>query len=153
MSLSLERPLSVRPSQSSPGQMEITVPIKCSGGAGDVVVNLLIYEGSLWYTHGKLLTTYTQDVSFLQGEEKDVIFQDTVVQTGESRRDAGVQVVVGDKVVASREFDDIYSVDTGSSGGLTSSMTSMMGMLMMVMMLGSLGPMLGGQADSEGEST
>jgi predicted phage tail protein len=131
--------------------MEITVPLRCTGGACDAVVNLLIYEGSLWYTHGKLLTTYTQDVSFLQGEEKDVIFEDTMVQTGESRRDAGVQVVVEDQVVASREFDDIYSVDTGGSGGLTGSMTSMMGMLMMVMMLGSLVPMLSGQAGSEGE--
>ncbi len=150
MSLSLELPLSVRPSQTSAGQMEITVPIKCTGGACEVMVNLLIYEGSLWYTHGKLLATYTQDVSFMQGEEKDVIFLDTMVQTGESRRDAGVQVVAGDRMVASREFDDIYSVDTGG-GSLTGGMSSMMGLLMMVMMLGSLVPMLSGQAGSEGE--
>jgi hypothetical protein len=151
MSLTLERPLSVLPSQLS-GNVRITVPIKCAGPGGEVAVNLFIYEGSLWVTHGTLIASYTQDVSFLGGEEKDVSFEHTVVSTAESRRDVGVEIVEGDRVLASREFDDAFTVVTTGGGGIMDSMSSMMGMVMMVMMIGSIAPALGGQGNAEGEN-
>ncbi len=150
MSLTLERPLSVLPSQLA-GNIRIAVPIRCAGPGGEVTVNLFIYEGSLWSTHGKLIAAYTQDVSFLGGEEKDVSFEHTVVQTSEGRRDIGVQVVERDRVLASREFDDAYSVATTGGGGMMGGLSSMMGMVMMVMMIGSIAPALGGQGqEAEG---
>lgn len=151
MSLTLESPLSVLPSQIS-GNIRITVPIKCAGPGGDVAVNLYIYEGSLWSTHGRLIASYTQDVSFLGGEEKDVAFEHTVVPTAEGRRDVGVQVVEGDRVLASREFDDAYNVATTGDGGMMGGLSAMMVMVMMVMMIGSIVPALGGQGEETEEA-
>jgi len=142
----------VLPSQLS-GNIRITVPVRCAGPGGDVVVNLFIYEGSVWSTHGRLIASYTQDVTFLGGGEKEVAFEHTVVPTAEGRRDVGVQVVDGDRVLASREFDDAYSVATTGGGGTMDGLSSMMGMVMMVMMMGSIFPALGGQGDAEGEKT
>lgn len=138
MNLSLESPLSVWPSQLV-GEIVIVVPVKCLGPACDAIVNLFIYEGSLWYTHGKLVASYTQDISFLKDEEKDVLFRHTVVPTDEARRDVGVQVVVNEEVVGSREFDDVYTVSAGG-GDMMGSLMAMMGIGMMVMMLGTMMP-------------
>lgn len=152
MSLTLESPLSVLPSQLS-GNIRITVPVRCAGPGGDVAVNLFIYEGSLWSTHGRLIASYTQDVTFLGGEEKDVAFEHTVVPTAEGRRDVGVQVVEGDRVLASREFDDAYTVATTGGSGMMGGLSSMMGMVMMVMMIGSIAPALGGQGEEAEEAS
>ncbi|MCL0076491.1 hypothetical protein M1O12_00405 [Dehalococcoidia bacterium] len=112
------------------GNILITVPIENKGHACDAVVNLYIFEGSWLPWAGDLLASYSQAVSFLEGEQKEVVFAHTVIQTDASRRDVGVEVVVGDSVKASAQFDDVYHVPTGP--GLIDKM--MMIMMMAVMM-------------------
>ncbi|MCL0079824.1 hypothetical protein M1O18_02855 [Dehalococcoidia bacterium] len=112
------------------GNILITVPITNKGRACDAVVNLYIHEGSWLPGAGDLLASYSQAVSFLEGEQKEVVFAHTVIQTDASRRDVGVEVVVGDSVKASAQFDDVYHVPTGP--GLIDKM--MMIMMMAVMM-------------------
>ena len=120
------------------GKILIAVPVKNSGPACDATVNLYIYEGSWWGTHGTLLVAYGQDVSFAEGEQKEVVFAHTVIQTGESRRDIGVEVMVGDSVEASAEFDDVYHV--AAAPGLIDNMMSVMIMGMMMLVISTIMP-------------
>ena len=127
------------------GEVLISVPVRNTGVACNVEVNLYIYEGSWLPGHGTLLAHYTQDVRFEEGEDKEVVFAHSVIQTGQGRRDIGVEVVAGGLVAASVEFDDVYSVSTAMEevmGGITAMLPlmAMMGMMMM------LSPMMeGGQ--------
>jgi hypothetical protein len=103
---------------------------------------LYIFEGSTNPGHGDLLATYDQsDIQFSPGQTKNVAFTHTETQRSQSRRDVGVEVVVGGKVVSSREFDDAYTWPLG--GGF--DLTQMIGMIMMVVMLGMVTPMLGNE--------
>jgi len=115
------------------GNILITVPIKNTGPAADAVVNLHIFEGSWLPGAGDLLASYWQNVSFAEGEQKNVVFAHTVIQTDESRRDIGVEVVVGDSIKASAQFDDVYYAATAP--GLIDNLMGlmMMGMMMMVL--------------------
>ncbi len=145
MSLVLASPLYLRPSGYL-GGIIITVPVKCSGDATIATVNLAIYEGSIYPGAGTLLVEYSKTLSFAKGETKNVEFDHTEVQTGESRRDVGVEVVVGNTVVASNQFDDVYSVGQGGGG-----FTDILGMIMPIMMLAMIMPMVGGQNMGAGE--
>lgn len=115
------------------GNILITVPITNKGHACDATVNLYIFEGSWLPGAGDLLASYWQDVSFEEGEQKEVVFAHTVIQTDASRRDVGVEVVVGDLVRASRQFDDVFHVTTAP--GLIDQVMGimMMGMMMMIL--------------------
>ena len=115
------------------GEILIAVPVKNTGPACDAVVNLYIHEGSWMGSHGALLAAYGQEVRFEEEEQKEVVFAHMVIPTGQSRRDIGIEVVVGDSVEASAEFDDVYHV--AAAPGLVENMMSimMMGMMMMVM--------------------
>lgn len=141
MSLTLVYPLSVWPSQVS-GDILINVPVTCAGPAATAMVKLYIFEGSIWSTHGTLLDEYLQPVEFLEGQTVDVVFSHTLKATSESRRDAGIEVIIEDKVVASAEFDDVFS--TGTSGG-GMDLSGMMGMMVMLMMMGMVVPMMSGE--------
>lgn len=137
--MSVVRPLSVWPSAFA-GEINISVPVRCTGDSGTFEVNLFIFEGSILPGHGRLLAEYTQDVSLVRGQQKDVVFPHTVVPTGEARRDTGVEIVAGNRVLASREFDDVYEVETQGAGG---GLTDMIGMLMMLGMMAMVMPMFG----------
>src|SRR4030042_5059005 len=80
MSLTLASPLSVLPSQIS-GEIYINVPIKCVGPAVTATIKLYIFEGSILATHGTLLAEYSQQVEFLGGQIKDVLFTHTETAT------------------------------------------------------------------------
>ncbi|MCL0084239.1 hypothetical protein M1N82_01660 [Dehalococcoidia bacterium] len=118
------------------GNILITVPITNKGHACDAVVNLYIFEGSWLPWAGDLLASYSQGVSFEEGERKEVVFAHTVIQTDASRRDIGVEVVVGDLVRASAQFDDVYHVPTGPGLIDKMMMIMMMAVMMMVVQIG-----------------
>ncbi len=143
MSLTLAYPMSVWPSQIS-GEVFINVPIECAGPAATATVKLYVFEGSVWATHGTLLAEYSQQVEFLGGQTKDVLFTHQETATSESRRDIGIEIIIDDRVVASAEFDDVYSAATASSG---MDMSGMMGMMVMLMAMGMMVPMVSGNED------
>jgi hypothetical protein len=148
MSLTLASPLSVWPSQAS-GEVLISVPVKCVGPATLATVKLYIFEGSIWATHGTLIAEYSQQVEFLGGQTKDVLFAHQEKATSESRRDVGIEVIIDDRVVASAEFDDVYTAAT-TGGGM--DMSGMMGMMMMLMAMGMVVPMVSGEEVSDESS-
>jgi hypothetical protein len=148
MSLTLESPLSVWPSQIS-GEIYINVPIKCAGPAATATIKLYIFEGSILATHGTLLAEYSQQVEFLGSQNKDVLFTHTEKATSESRRDVGIEIIIDNRVVASAEFDDVYSAVTTSNG---MDMSGMMGMMMMVMVMGIAIPMVSGTQEEQTQS-
>jgi len=140
MSLTLASPLSVWPSQVS-GEVFINVPVKCVGPAATATFKLYIFEGSVWATHGTFIAEYSQQVEFLGGQTKDVLFTHQETATSESRRDVGIEIIIDERVVASAEFDDIYTAATMSSG---MDMSAMMPMFMMMMVMGMVMPMVSG---------
>ena len=123
--------------QSSGLTVTITVPITCLGPSVDAVVRLYIFEGSTLPGHGTLLATYSQSVSFAPGQTRNVVFTHAETVTPQTSRDVGVEVVVADKVVASREFDDVYTV--GEKG---LDWTQMMGLMVVAMVMGMVVPMM-----------
>lgn len=152
MTLALDTPL-LAPSEQFSGEIEITIPIKCTGPSVDATVALYIYEGSWLPTHGTLLAEYYQDVHFEQNIAKDVTFRHQIVPptsrdpsdwlTGPSKtRDIGCAVEVGGEVVAGHEWDDVYAVSGG--GGFIDVMMPMMGLMMM---LGMVGMVMGGAGE------
>jgi hypothetical protein len=148
MSLTLASPLSVWPSQIS-GEIHINLPIKCVGPATTATIKLYILEGSILATHGTLLAEYSQQVEFLGGQTKDVLFTYTETATSQSRRDVGIEIIIDDRVVKSAEFDDVYSAVTTSSG---MDMSAMMPMIMMVMVMGMITPMISGTQEEQQQS-
>ena len=138
MSLTLVSPLSVWPSQIS-GEVFINVPIECVGPAATATVKLYVFEGSIWATHGTLIAEYSQQVEFLAGQSKDVLFTHQETATSESRRDVGIEVIIDERVVASAEFDDVYTAAT-TGGGM--DISAMMGMMVMLMAMGMVVPMV-----------
>jgi len=147
MSLILASPLSVWPSQIF-GEIHINVPIKCVGPATTATIKLYIFEGSILATHGTLLAEYSQQVEFLGGQTKDVLFTHTETATSQSRRDVGIEIIIDDRVVRSAEFDDVYTAVTTSRG---MDMSAMMPMIMMVMMMGMVMPMVTGGQNEEAQ--
>ena len=145
MSLTLASPLSVWPSQIS-GEIYINVPIKCVGPAATASIKLYVFEGSVWATHGTLLAEYSQQVEFLGGQTKDVLFTHAEKATSESRRDVSIEIIIDDQVVRSDEFDDVYSAATTSSG---MDISGMMPMIMMMMVMGMVMPMVSGTEPEE----
>jgi hypothetical protein len=145
MSLTLASPLSVWPSQIS-GEIYINVPIKCVGPAATATIKIYIFEGSILATHGTLQAEYSQQVEFLGGQTKDVLFTHTEKATSQSRRDVGIEIIIDDRVVKSAEFDDVYSAATTSSG---MDMSGMMPMIMMMMVMGMVMPMVSGTQTEE----
>jgi len=143
MSLTLAYPLSVWPSQVS-GEIFINVPIECVGPAATATVKLYVFEGSVWATHGTLLAEYSQQVEFLGGQAKDVLFTHMETATSESRRDICIEIIIDERVVASAEFDDVYTAATTSSG---MDMSAMMPMIMMMMVMGMVVPMVSGNEE------
>jgi hypothetical protein len=124
------------------------VPIKCVGPATLATVKLYVFEGSIWATHGTLIAEYSQQVEFLGGQTLDVLFTHMEEPRSESRRDVGIEVIIDDRVVASAEFDDIFTAET-TGGGM--DMSGMMGMMMMLMVMGMVVPMVSGE-ETENES-
>jgi hypothetical protein len=149
MSLTLASPLSVWPSQVS-GEIFINAPIKCVGPAALATIKLYIFEGSIWATHGTLIAEYSQQVEFLGGQTKDVLFTHTEKATSESRRDVGIEVIIDNRIIASAEFDDVYDAAT-TGGGM--DMSGMMGMMMMLMLMGMVMPMVRGSESEEEPAT
>ena len=145
MSLTLASPLSVWPSQIS-GEIHINLPIKCVGPATTATIKLYIFEGSILATRGTLLAEYSQQVEFLGGQTKDVLFTHTETATSQSRRDVGIEIIIDDRVVKSAEFDDVYSAATTSSG---MDISGMMPMIMMMMVMGMVMPMVSGTEPEE----
>jgi|WetSurMetagenome_2_1015567.scaffolds.fasta_scaffold1116884_1 hypothetical protein len=148
MSLTLASPLSVWPSQVS-GEIYINVPVKCVGPAATATIKLYIFEGSILATHGTLQAEYSQQVEFLGGQTKDVLFTHMEKATSQSRRDVGIEIIIDDRVVKSAEFDDVYSAATTSSG---MDMSAMMPMIMMVMVMGMVTPMVSGTQEEQQQS-
>lgn len=148
MSLTLASPLSVWPSQVS-GEVIISVPVTCVGPAATATVKLYIFEGSVWATHGAFIAEYSQQVEFLGGQTKDVLFTHQETATSESRRDAGIEIIIDERVVASAEFDDVYTAATTSSG---IDMSGMMGMMMLLMVMGMVMPMVSGEETGDESS-
>ena len=148
MSLILASPLSVWPSQVS-GEIFISVPVKCAGPAVTATVKLYIFEGSIWATHGTLIAEYSQQVEFLGGQTVDVLFTHQETATSESRRDVGIEIIIDDRVVASAEFDDVYTAATTGSG---MDMSGMMPMMMMLMVMGMVMPMVSGEETGDESS-
>jgi len=122
------------------GEIIITIPVTCAGAGCDAAVSLYIYEGSWLPTRGTLLAKYCQEVHFDEGETKEVSFRHRVIQTGESRRDVGLEIVVNGEIVASAQWDDVYSVP-GAPGGLD-MLFQMLPLVMMGTMMLMLMPML-----------
>jgi len=149
MSLTLASPLSVWPSQVS-GEIFINVPVKCIGPAALATVKMYIFEGSIWATHGTLIAEYSQQVEFLGGQTRDVIFTHMEEARSEARRDVGIEIIVDDRVVASAEFDDAYTAAT-TGGGM--DMSGMMGMMTMMMAMGMVMPMVTGTESEEETAT
>jgi hypothetical protein len=149
MSLILASPLSVWPSQVS-GEIFIYVPVKCVGPATPATVKLYIFEGSIWATHGTLIAEYSQQVEFLGGQTVDVLFTHMEEARSESRRDAGIEIIIDDRVVASAEFDDVYTAVTTTGNGM--DMSGMMGMMMMLMVMGMVMPMVSGEETGDESS-
>jgi hypothetical protein len=137
----LVSPLSVWPSQVS-GEIFIFVPVKCVGPATLATVKLYIFEGSIWATHGTLIAEYSQQVEFLGGQTVDVLFTHMEEARSESRRDVGIEIIIDDRVVASAEFDDVYTAATTGSG---MDMSGMMPMMMLLMVMGMVMPMVSGE--------
>ena len=121
------------------GDILIATVIKNAGMPCDALVALFIYEGSILAGHGTLLASYGKEVHFEEGEEKEVTFEHQVVQTGESRRDIGIEVIVNGVIEVSAEFDDVYQV-AGTTETMTGSMSALMGMGMMAMMVSTMMP-------------
>ena len=148
MSLTLAYPLSAWPSQVS-GEVFINVPIECVGPATTATVKLYVFEGSVWATHGTLIAEYSQQVEFLAGQTKDVLFAHQETATSESRRDISIELIIDERVVASAEFDDVYTAVTTGSG---MDMSGMMGMMMMLMVMGMVMPMVSGEETGDESS-
>ena len=112
----------------------ITVPVTCSGEACEAVINLYIYEGSWGVSHGSVLATYSQDVPFQEGEQKEITFVHICLPTSQGRRDVGLEIVVEGEIVFSGEWDDVYHVATTTGNMIGDIMAlGMMGMMAMMM--------------------
>lgn len=107
---SLSRP-SASPSQVPVGStVAISCPItsQCSKSVS-ARVKCLVYEGSAWVTHGDLLWTKEQTVTFYPGQTRTVTFS-RAAMPGAERRDVEVEVYVGGILIEQNEWDDVYYV-------------------------------------------
>jgi len=101
------------PSQAKPGdtvKIIFNVTSKCTKQQS-ITIKVLIYEGSIYATHGTLLTTKTADFIISPGITATVdSFYDIAVAGTIDRRDVGVQIYVSGDLIKEGEWDDVYYV-------------------------------------------
>ena len=96
--------------------IQVSCPITSrSSGNARVKAKLLIYEGSIWPTHGTKLKEYlSTEKTIAPGATANFVFSHTTVEGTIDRRDVGVEVQYWDgskwTVDGSSEWDDLYYV-------------------------------------------